>query len=690
MGAAEVLAAETVQNSLTIALAGNPNAGKTSIFNNLTGARQHVGNWPGVTVEKKEGQLVYRGKMHSVIDLPGTYSLGAYSEDEIIARDYVLNENPDVIINVVDASNIERNLYLTVQLMETGADVVVALNIMDEARAKGININVPKLAQLLGVPVLPTVATKKEGMQELIAAALQLAGQGGDKGSGLNMINYGPVLEKELAKLEAVIANHAGLTAAYPARWLALKLLEADQHILNQVQKQAGSEAILEQCQKSETTILEATGEDAESLIIDARYGFVSGLAKQTVTRRAGMENRLSRSDQIDKIVTSRVLGFPIFLFAMWGIFTLTFSIGDPLAGYLEGFFVWLGEIAASALLAVNASELIASFVADGVIGGVGAVMVFLPHIMILFFAISILENSGYLARAAYIMDRFMHALGLHGKSFIPLLIGFGCNVPAIMATRTLENKRDKMITILIAPLMSCGGRLPIYVLFVGAFFSAYQGLIIFSLYLLGIVLAVLMGRIFKTFLFPGESAPFVMELPPYRIPTAKAVFIQMWDRVSAFLKRAGTIIFSVVVLIWILAVLPLGVEYGSQASLVGRLGAFIAPVFAPVGFGTWEAGASLFFGILAKEVVVGTLGVIYGVGEEGLMVAIQQLWTPLSAYAFMVMTLLYIPCAAVIGTVKSETGSWKWTGFAVGYTLVLGWVMAFIIYQGGRLLGIS
>jgi ferrous iron transport protein B len=678
---------ETENKKIVIALAGNPNSGKTSIFNNLTGARQHVGNWPGVTVEKKEGRLIDQGATHSVIDLPGTYSLGAYSEDEVIARDFVLNEKPDVIINVVDASNIERNLYLTTQLLETGANVVIALNMMDEARARNITIDIPKLSKLLGVPVISTVATKKEGMKELVEQAIQAAKA--DKKSSLK-INYGPEVEEELSRLESIIWSHAQLSTNFPARWLAVKLLEEDEDIHKQVKKYPGTADLIAQYEKSVKHLQDVTGEDTESLIADRRYGFIGGVAKQVVARRATAEYKLSMSDKIDKIVTNRILGIPIFLLAMWGVFQFTFTIGDPMIGWIEAFFAWFGGVVAGGLAAANASELVTSFVVDGIIGGIGSVLVFIPNIFLLFLAISILEDSGYMARAAYIMDRFMHTLGLHGKSFIPLLIGFGCNVPAVMATRTLENKRDRLITILISPLMSCGARMPVYVLFVGAFFSAKQGLVIFSLYMLGIILAVIMGKIFKTFLFPGETAPFVMELPPYRIPTLKVTLIHMWERGSAFIKKAGTIIFAIVVIIWALSILPWGVEYASQESLVGRLGIFIAPIFAPCGFGTWEAGAALFFGILAKEVVVATLGVVYGVGEEGLVTAVQQFWTPLSAYAFMIMTLIYVPCAAVIGAIKRETNSWKWTAFAVGYTLALGWLMAFIVYQVGCLLGLG
>lgn len=664
------------QAPVVIALAGNPNVGKTCIFNNLTGARQHVGNWPGVTVEKKEGSFVYDGRQVRVVDLPGIYGLGAYSEDEIIARDYVLSGEAGVVIDVVDAANLERNLYLTLQLLEAGANVVVALNIVDEAEAKGIKIDTGRLSQLLGVPVVATVAPKKRGMPELIAAAVRAA----ETARAPLKISYGKEVDRELADLESLIEKRPALASGWRPRWLALKVLEGDERVLRQV---AGCQEIMDQRRESVARLEEITGQDAESLIVEGRYGFIAGVVRETTTRRRTPEERLTMSDKIDRIVTHRVLGLPIFLAAMWAMFQFTFTLGAPLSDYVDTFFSYLGEAAASRI----GNELLASLVVDGLIGGLGSVLVFIPPIFLLFLAISFLEDSGYMARAAYVMDRIMHALGLHGKSFIPLVVGFGCNVPAVMATRTLENKRDRMITLLITPLMSCTARLPVYVLFVGAFFTARQGLVIFSLYLLGVILAILMGILFKTFLFKGEQAPFVMELPPYRLPTLRGTLIHMWERGYSFIRKAGTIIFGVVVLVWLLSNLPWGTPI--EQSVIGRLGHLMAPAFAPCGFGHWEAAVALLFGILAKEVVVGTLGVVYGVGEEGLGAAIQSQFTPLSAYAFMAMTLLYIPCVAVIGAIRREAG-WRWAAFATGYTLVLGWVVALVIYQGGRLLGLG
>jgi len=674
------------ERETTIALVGNPNSGKTSIFNDLTGARQHVGNWPGVTVEKKEGKLTYQGTDLNIVDLPGTYSFGAYTEDELIARNFILFDKPEAVINVVDASNLERNLYLTIQLLEMGANVVVALNMIDEVRTRKIEINIPRLAQALGVPVVPTVATRSEGIKELLATAASKA-QGTPPQPLL--VNYGPEIEIELNKLEQMIKLNANLSAKYPARWLAIKLLEGDERLQTELQ-QGEARQVLAEAFKSIKHLTEILGEEVEAIIADRRYGFINGLARETVTRRQTLEERLTMSDKIDKVVTNRYLGLPLFLLAMWAVFQFTFKLGDPMIGWVETAFEWLAGLAAGWLAALGTSELLTSFIADGIIGGLGSVLVFIPPIFLLFLAISLLEDSGYMARAAYIMDRLMHVLGLHGKSFVSLLIGFGCNVPGIMATRTLESRKDRLITILINPLMSCTARLPVYVLFTGAFFTANQGWVIFSLYLLGVVLAIIMGKIFKTFLFKGETAPFVMELPPYRVPTLKGTLIHMWERGSSFVRKAGTVIVAAVVLIWVLANLPLGVEYASQESLIGRLGTILAPIFGPAGFGTWQAAVALVFGLLAKEVVVGTLGVLYGVEEEGLTAAIAQSWTPLSAYAFMVMTLIYIPCVAAIGAIRRETNSWGWTAFAVGYSLVLGWIMAVLVFQVGRLLGLG
>ncbi|QSZ26981.1 ferrous iron transport protein B [Aceticella autotrophica] len=683
MGEIDVLKGK---KEIEIALVGNPNSGKTCLFNDLTGARQHVGNWPGVTVEKKEGRFEKGDKSIKVIDLPGTYSLGAYSEDEVIARNYIINEKPDVVVNVVDSTNLERNLYLTIQLLEMNANIVLALNMIDEAKNKNINININALSDFLNIPVIPTIATRKEGLNELIDKILSISNIKPKDGF---IIDYGKEIEEEIKKLTGIILNYPEISKRYPVRWTAIKLLEKDSYIFNEIKKTTNLET-LSQVERSRRYLQEILGDDPEILIADMRYGYISGLIKESVRKLQTSEERYTISDKIDKFVTNRYLGIPIFLLIMYGLFQFTFKLGAPLTDLIQKFFDFTGSWLSNILTGIKTPEIIISFFKDGIIGGVGSVLVFIPPIFLMFFALSLLEDSGYMARIAYIMDRLMHSLGLHGKSFIPMLLGFGCNIPGIMATRTLENKNDRLITILINPFMSCTARLPVYVLFAGALFSKNQGLVIFSIYILGIVLAILTAKLLKKFLFRGKTSPFVMELPPYRIPTLKGVFIHMWEKGEAFVKKAGTIILGVVILIWVLSHLPFGVEYASQSSYIGKIGSFVSPVLKPAGFGTWQAAASLIFGVLAKEVVIGTFGVVYGVEETGLAKVIQQNFTPLSAYAFMVMTLIYIPCAAAIGAIKRETNSWGWTGFSVGYSLILGWIMAVLIYQGGRLLGIN
>lgn len=668
----------------TIALAGNPNAGKTSIFNNLTGSRQHVGNWPGVTVEIKEGSVTYQGRRIKVVDLPGTYSLGAYSEDELIARDFIIRERPDVVINVIDGTNLERNLYLTVQLLELGLNVVIALNMFDEVQSRGFQVDHLRLSQLLGVPVVPTVGTRGEGSRALVEAAVAAP----PRLEAPFRIDYGKELEAELASLERLLAHQGAFPGAPGGRWLALKLIEGDETACTMLRLSPGGSSLLQAAAASRETIGRKLGEDVETIVADRRYRHIGAIAGRCLVKPSGGGEAGSLSDRIDAVVTHRYLGLPLFLLAMVAVFQFSFTLSGPLVEGIEGGMAWLVESVAGVLSAMDTPAVVGSLLSEGVIAGVGSVLAFIPNIFLLFLAISLLEDSGYMARAAFIMDRFMHSLGLHGRSFIPLLLGFGCNVPAIMATRTLENKKDRLLTILINPLMSCSARLPVYVLFVGAFYSSYQGLVIFSLYLLGILLAVLMGRLFKTFLFPGDTAPFVMELPPYRLPTLKGLLIHLWERGGGFLRRAGTIIVCASVVIWALSNLPWGAAFASPQSYLGRIGGLFAPLLKPAGFGQWEAAAALIFGLLAKEVVVSTLAVVYGAAETGLAGVIAARWTPLSAYAFMVMTLIYIPCVATIAAIRKETNSWSWTGFAAGYSLVLGWVMAVLVYRIGLLLG--
>lgn len=658
----------------TIALVGNPNSGKTTLFNVLTGSSQHVGNWPGVTVEKKEGSFKHKGAVYNVVDLPGTYSLGAYSEDELIARDFVVKGSPDVVINVVDASNIERNLYLTTQLLEMGANVIIALNMMDEATHKKIEVDVAELSNQLGIPVIPTVAAKKKGIEELIEGTINLM----DKKQSTVEFSYGPSIDNAIKRVSDILKDEK---INYPIKWISLKALEGDKEILSIIGDNQKVMDILDSVSSENI--------DLELDIVDKRYSIINTVVQKSVKKP--IEEIVTLTDKIDKVLTSRLLGLPIFGFIMYIVFQLTFLVGaDFLGGYVETFIELVGEVITGGLETINAPDWIISFMIEGVIGGVGAVLVFVPLIMVLYFFLAILEDTGYMSRAAYIMDGIMRAVGLHGKTFISMIVGFGCNVPGIMATRTLENKKDRMIAILINPFMSCGARLPIYLVFIAAFFPNNGGLALFIIYALGIAFALLFGKIFSKTLFKGESSHFIMELPPYRMPQAHVVLRDMWEKVWDFLKRAGTVIFAVVTLLWILSVLPMGVEPYSQESILGRIGEFIAPIFAPAGFGTWQASVSLFAGIAAKEAVVAILGMVYAGVSEGteLVAAIQSVFTPLSAITFLIMTLLYTPCAAVIATVKKETNSYKWALFMAIYPFILAWVVAVIVYQVGSMLG--
>jgi len=664
-------------DKIRIALAGNPNVGKSTLFNRWTGMRQHVGNWPGKTVEKKEGTFKYKGQEIEVVDLPGNYSLTAYSVEEVVSRDYIVDEKPDVIVNVIDAANIERNLYLTVQMMELGANLVLALNMNKFAREKGLKINKKQLSQLLGVPVIEIEAVDDTGSEELLKNIVKSSQA---PNIVLDRLEYGNEVSEHIQEIQEILDEDVpGLDA--PSSWIALKLLEDDPEITKKIEESGNGQRVLKNVKKMQRHFNDVFGDDADAAITDARYGFIAGLVSESVKKPK--IDKVTRSDMIDRIVTHKYLGIPIFLLIMWLTFQITFTLGDPLGGYIEEAFGWLGST-----VAANMGEgFLTSFIVDGIIGGVGGVLVFVPLIFILFLVLSVLEDSGYLARAAFVMDRFMHKLvGLHGKSFIPMILGFGCAVPGIMATRTLENERDRLLTMLIVPFMSCSARLPVYALIVAAFFSAYQGWVIFSLYLLGIVVAIVVAAIFKKTIFKGMSAPFVMELPPYRIPTVKGALIHMWERGVLFLKKAGTVILALSVVIWALSSLPVGVEYASQDSITGQIGTTLAPVFAPLGFGEWQATVAIIYGFMAKEVVVSTFGILYGIGEDsggeataeeaapdeqvssetsegssieaapageeeaapeedpGFIAVMQELFTPLSAYAYMVFTLSGYP----------------------------------------------
>jgi len=667
----------------TIALVGNPNSGKTTLFNAITGSNQYVGNWPGVTVEKKEGKFKFEGNTYNVVDLPGTYSLGAFSEDEMVARDFILKGHPDVVINVVDATNIERNLYLTTQLLEMGAKVIVVLNMIDEAEARNIQFGIRTLSRKLGVPVVTTVASKRKGIDELIRETVKLINEKIDLKP---LIFYGDKIDGQIKILKKFLSDKA---LGYPPRWVAIKLIEGDQEIHDLV----GENEFLGSDNEFKSVIsgIKENDVDYELEIVNRRYEFVNDVVRASVIRPE--EEVVTITDKIDKILIHKYFGLPIFILIMFVLFQLTFVIGeDWLGGFMETLVDIIGHSIEVFLVNINSPAWIIAFTTEGIIGGIGAIIEFIPLILVLYMLIGILEDSGYMARAAYIMDNIMRKLGLQGKTFISMIVGFGCNVPGIMATRTLESKKDRMIAILINPFMSCGAKLLIYLVFIAAFFPNNGGLVLFSIYFIGILVALVMGKIFSKTLFKGESTDFIMELPPYRKPVLRNVLRNMWDNVYGFLKRAGTVIFAVVTVLWVMAVLPMGVEpYGAE-SILGKIGLFIAPIFKPAGFGTWQAAVGLFSGIAAKEAVVTTLGMVYaGVGEgTELISAIQNAFTPLTSISFMIMTLLYTPCAATIATIKKETHSVRWAIFSMIYTFAIGWVAAVLIFQIGRLLGFN
>lgn len=712
---------------LVIAVAGNPNAGKSTLINAVAGSRLHVGNWPGVTVEKKEAEFEHAGRLIKLVDLPGTYSLSPYSQEEIIARDYLVSEKPDLIINVVDSTNLERNLYLTVQLLELGIPLIMALNIYDEAEAKGYRFDLKHIENTLGITVIPTSATRKTGLDELLKAAINLSSS--KESRRPRTLNYGEDIELVLqCILESIDKRYPALLERYPQRWLLLKILEADKVVL----KETGLENY-EMPSQPLKHLHQAHGDDIEGLLADIRYGLASGLCHEAL-KKPEIRN-IALTEKIDRIVLNRFMGIPIFMAAMWLLFKLTFDLSAPFGEWIKAMNEGPFKRWASAILgSIGAPDWTVSLVNDGVIAGVGFVLVFVPVIFCMMFFITFLEGSGYMARAAFIMDRAMHSIGLHGKSFIPMLLGFGCNVPGIYATRTLENQKDKILTALLIPLMSCGARLPVYVVFIGVFFPENSGTVLWSLYILGILLAVLMGLIFKKTIFRGEAPMFIMELPPYRMPTFSSLCLHTWEKGKHFIYKAGTYIFAVSILVWFLLNMPWGVEH-KRDSYLGQAGAAVAPVFQPVGFGTWEAAASLITGVIAKEIVVGTMGEIYtpkkeedkkvvptlgedlkeivvsfgdaskkavykvlNVPEEekkeedksALNQAISAAFTPLSSYAFMAFVLLYMPCMVVAAAMRQEFGTWKWVAVGFTYQTALAWVVALLIYQGGKLLGLG
>ncbi|HAP44653.1 MAG: ferrous iron transport protein B [Spirochaetes bacterium GWD1_61_31] len=691
-----------MKERLIVAIAGNPNCGKTTIFNAITGAHHKVGNYPGVTVEKREGHCRFRDRQLLVVDLPGTYSLTAYSPDEVAARDFLLNEKPDVVIDVMDSSNLERHLYLCLQFKELGVPVIGALNMADEAEAAGVQIDAAQLSRLMGIPLVRTVGSQDRGIEDLLQAALALADAVSPASlaeASRHQLNYGSELEERLAGLVALLQADTVFLARYPLRWLAIKLLEKDVDAYARLADHLQGAAVRRLAEESAHWLEQHFGRDAEIVVSEQRYAFVHGAVQETVTRR--LVTRQTLTENIDKVLMNRLLGLPFFLLVMWGVFKLTFALGEAPVGWMDSLFGVLGGLAGRLL----PEGLLRSLVVDGIIGGIGGVFSFVPLIIILFFLLSILEDTGYMARVAFITDKFLHIFGLHGQSFLPMILGFGCSVPAIMATRTLRGTRDRIVTALVVPFMSCGAKLPIYVLLAGAFFPANPAAAVMAIYGSGVALAFLSALLFKSTLLRGEATPFVMELPPYRSPTWRGLFWHVGEKTLTYIKKAGTVILLASVLIWAatnfpalpqtaqLKTLPpaeqarLSLEY----SLAGRFGRVIEPLVRPLGF-DWRIGVAAVTGFAAKEIVVSTLGVMYAQANSddsgSLMGALRAdpLFSPLVAFCLMLFMLIIPPCFATLATIRAELG-WKWLGVSVAYLLILGWLVTFAVYNVGRLL---
>ena len=722
-----VALAKGKRRTINVALVGNPNCGKTSLFNIASGAHEHVGNYSGVTVDAKEGFFDFQGYHFRIVDLPGTYSLSAYTPEELYVRKHIIEETPDVIINVADSSNLERNFYLTTQLIDMNVRMVIALNMYDELESSGNKLDYIKLSQLIGVPMIPTVCRRGEGIDQLFHVIIGIY-EGGDflsqKGEIRSEIledlrdwhktyvpdhefgshkeeedarprgymrhihiNHGPELERSIEEVKKAISQNEDIRHKYSTRFLSIKLLENDKEIENFISTLPNGKEIIAIRNKETLRIRKVMNEDSEQAITDAKYGFITGALKETFT-----DNHLEKEQTtrvIDSIVTHRIWGYPIFFLFLYIMFEGTFVLGDyPMQG-----IEWLVDQLGNLIRNNMAEGPLKDLLIDGIIGGVGGVIVFLPNILILYFFISILEDSGYMARAAFIMDKIMHRMGLHGKSFIPLIMGFGCNVPAIMATRTIEDRKSRLITMLVNPLMSCSARLPIYLVMIGAFFPNCASFMLLCIYTAGILLAVIMARIFSKFLVKGEDSPFVMELPPYRMPTSKSIMRHTWEKGAQYLKKMGGIIMIASIIIWFLGYYPQHDAYESVAeqqknSYIGQIGKAIEPVIKPLGF-DWKLGIGLISGVWAKELVVSTLGVLYtNEGDvENVNLSNRIPITPLVALAYMLFVLIYFPCIATFAAIKQESGSWKWAIFTAGYTTGLAWLIAFTVFQIGSLI---
>ena len=714
------------RRTINVALVGNPNCGKTSLFNVASGSHEHVGNYSGVTVDAKEGHFDFQGYHFRLVDLPGTYSLSAYSPEELYVRKHIIDETPDVIINVVDAGNLERNLYLTAQLIDMNVRMVVALNMYDALLHSGNTLDHKKLGQLFGVPIVPTVSRTGKGIDNLFHVIIGLY-EGADfvgQKEGIQdeamreyrewhdkyvpdhkygshdeethdfdgksyirhiHINHGPELERSIDAVKEVICKNENIRYKYSTRFLAIKLLENDKDIEQRViSTLPNGEEVIRVRDKEAGRIRLSMNEDSEQAITDAKYGFITGALKETYTEKNQNTEMFTRI--VDSIVTHKIWGFPIFFVFLYLMFECTFVFGE----YPKGWIEWLVEQIASLAETFMPAGPLKDLIVDGIIGGVGGVIVFLPNILLLYIFISFMEDSGYMARAAFIMDKIMHKMGLHGKSFIPLIMGFGCNVPAIMASRIIESRKSRLVTILINPLISCSARLPIYLVMIGAFFPSKASLVLLSIYVTGILLAVLMARIFSRFIVRGDDAPFVMELPPYRMPTAKSVLRHTWEKGAQYLKKMGGIIMIASVIIWFLGYYPNHDAYSTTAeqqenSYIGQIGKAIEPVIEPLGF-DWKMGIGILSGIGAKELVVSTLGVLYTNDDdiESVDLADRIPITPLVAYGYMLFVLIYFPCIATVAAIKNESGSWKWAAFTICYTTLLAWIVAFLVHQVG------
>ena len=726
---------------INVALVGNPNCGKTTIFNFASHSKEKVGNYGGITVDAKEARFTHGGYTFNIVDLPGTYSITSYTPEELFVRDHIVNELPDVVLNVIDTSNLERNLYLTTQLIDMDIKVVVALNMWDEFLEIGDTFDYTGLAKMIGIPMVPTVGSKGKGIEKLFDTIISVYNDNEPIIRHIH-INYGTIIEQSIKKLQKLISieENKELTNKVSPRYLAIKLLEQDKEELKRINICSNANQIKTESLDESERIESLRNENVETIITDAKYGFIEGALKESL-KHTPSENKITRSRIIDNIVTSRILSYPIFLFAIWITFQTTFIIGDYPMQWIELLVQYLGSI----FSAILPDGMFKDMLIDGILGGVGGVIVFLPNILILFFFLTVMEASGYMARVAFIVDKLMHKVGLHGKSFVPMLMGFGCNVPAIMATRTIENKSDRLVTMLITPLMSCSARYPVYILLINAFFVNYRGSVLFGIYFVGIILAGLVAWIMKKSLFKVETVPFVMELPPYRQPQLKAVLKQTWFKGEQYLRKMGTIILVASIVVWALGYFPLNNDLNSkydskiatiksqitgqnsqdtndeliqsikklnaeklsekqENSYIGKIGKFIEPAIKPLGF-DWKMGIGLIAGSAAKEIVISTLGVLYqssnDIEDTQLLVTKikaqtyesgprkgKHVFTPLVAISFMLFILIYFPCIAVVAAIKNESGNWKWSLFLAGYTTALAYLISLLTYQTGTLLG--